>query len=873
MTMRELWTRLVDSLRRRTLERDLDEELRFHRQQIERAEVDAGASAVDARIAARRRLGDLGRITEASRERWMIRWIDHSWRDLRHATRALVRTPGFAVVAVGTLGFGLALAVIVTAVVNAYILRGLPYPASDRLFTVELQPATPGAAFPGGLEKLDWASLDDLVELRVAWDLDGFTIRGGTHPEAANGAWITPAFTAAYGITPLLGPGIQPADFEPGRPLVAVISYGLWQRRFGGDPQILGQRFDAFVNDRPDSAESFTIVGVLPEAFWHTNRYTDVLAPLRAPTFPYVMRLREGASATAVDDRMQRLLGGVSDPAAAQWRFQLRSMHDAYVATIRPLLVSVATATALVLLIACANVAVLMLVRATERRREMAMRKAIGASPAQLVRSVLAETAVIAIAATAMATLLASATLGAMAPLMERQLGRSIPGGAGALEFSWVLVAGTIAGGLTMTLACSLAPLWSAARAPVALALHASARTAGGGVAQRRARMFLIAGEVAACLTLLVGASLAVRSGVRILEVPFGLDPRDVLVGNLTLRSRAYPDVASRVRFYEQLESDAGRSGLSLALGNFWPLQTPASREFEIIGAERQTSRAGVMGVSAGYFATLGVEVLDGRGFERGDTATAPRVAVVSQTLARRLAPDGRAIGAQLRMIVPTTSTSTPPPPVLTVVGVVEDTRQSHADVDVADVYVALMQQPLLSAFVYARGASGLAVTERHLRDVVATADPEVAVASPRSLADIVDQQRAGTRFLATLLAVFSGFAALLALVGLYGVIAYAVRQREREIAVRLAIGADRSAITRLFLAQGARVLAAGLAIGVAGAIWIGRVLETQLFGIAASDPVSLWTTTAAFTVCGLLAIALPARAAAGADPVAALKE
>ena len=877
--MREWWTRFADWFRRGRLERDLDEELRFHRQQLERAATDAGASAAEARLTARRRLGDSGRIVEASRERWTIRWIDHGWRDLRHAARALVRTPAYTTVAVGTLGVGLALAVIVAAVVNAYILRGLPYPASDRLYNIELLPATPGAAFPANLDKVDWSVLDDVAELRVTWDLDQFTIRGETHSDAANGAWVPASFTEAFGIRTILGPGLQPADFQPGRPLVAVISHGLWQRRFGGDPQVVGRQFEAFVSDRPDSAEAFTVVGVLPEGFWHTNRFTEVLAPLRAPGVPYVVRLREGATVEALQARMADVLRGVTDPAMAQWRFGFRSMHDVYIGTVRPLLVSVATATGLVLLIACANVAVLMLVRSTERRREMAVRRAIGASTGQVIRSLIAETTVLAIAATAVAALLSSIVLQTLAPVMERQLGRSIPGGPGALEYSFGLFVVTIVVGLVLTAICSIAPLFAAARAPVALALHAGARTAGGGIVQRRARTVLIACEVAACLTLLVGATLAVRSGMRILDVKFGLDPVGVIVGNVSLRARSYPDADSRRRFHERLDAAAAERGLIVAAGGSWPMQPPTSREFETVGGAPATTRAGVTTVSHSYFPALGIDVLDGRGFERSDGPSAPRAAVVSETLARRLWPGGRAVGSQLRMVVPpappSTSATAPaaPPPVLTVVGVVDDTRQSHADVDVADVYVAFAQQPQLPAFVYARAAAGVVDVEPQLRAAIAAADPEVALASLRALDDLVDQQRAGPRFLAGLLAVFSSFAALLALLGLYGVIAYAVRQREREIAVRLAIGADRSAITRLFLRQGARVLVAGLVVGVFGAIWIGRVLQTQLFGVTATDPLSLWLTTAAFAVCGLVAVSLPARAAASADPAAALKE
>ena len=653
----------------------------------------------------------------------------------------------------------------------------------------------------------------------------------------------------------------------------------MWLTRFGGAGDIVGQRFDAFVNDRPDSAEAFTIIGVLPEGFWHTNAFTEVLAPLRAPAHPYVVRLRNGVRSEAVQERIAALVRGASDPVAASWRFELRSTHAAYINEIRPLLLSVAAATGLVLLIACANVAVLMLVRATQRRREVAVRKALGASGGHITRALLAETALVAVTATALGLLLSQFILSSLAPVMDRQLGRAAPGGAGALELSGLLVAAAIAGGLLLTVACSIAPLWAARRAPVSLALSGGQKGAVDGPGQRRARSVLIAIEVAACLTLLVGATLMVQSSLRVLNVDLGLDTRDVLVGRVNLRQRSYPDAASRTSFYERLDAQAaaipGVSGV--AFTNSWPLQAPTSRE--VVAADAPSAaavRTGVIGVSAGYFETLKIAMRDGRAFSGTDRLGAERVAIVSETLASRLWPGRRAVGARLRFVAPPSaaaSTTPTAPQMYLVVGVAGDTRHTHTDADVADMYIALLQQPSPAAFVYARATGPTAAVDRELRVATAAVDQEVAFAAPRRLSDILDVQRAGPRFLATLLVVFGFVAALLALIGIYGVIAYAARQREREIAVRLAIGADRSAITRLFVRQGAIVLAAGLVLGIGGALALGRVLEAQLFNVRPSDPLVLAVTTVAFALCGLGAVAWPARRAASTDPVNALKD
>jgi putative ABC transport system permease protein len=309
-----------------------------------------------------------------------------------------------------------------------------------------------------------------------------------------------------------------------------------------------------------------------------------------------------------------------------------------------------------------------------------------------------------------------------------------------------------------------------------------------------------------------------------------------------------------------------------VALANSWPLQPAPPRGIsrEDVSAEA-TTRAGVLGVSRDYFATLGITIRDGRPFTDADQPGTARVAVVSETLARTLWPAGRAIGERLRIAPPQGATT--PPASVVVVGVAHDARHAHTDEELSDVYYPLAQAPSASVFTYIKTAGSQPALERAVREAIAAVDSDLALGMPRPLADILDQQRAAPRFLASLLVVFALFAAVLAFVGIYGVIAYAVRQREREIAVRMAIGADRSAIMQLFLRQGAWILGSGLALGVAGALALGQLLQAQLFGVRAAEPAVLALATAAFALCGLVAVAWPARAAASTDPAAALKE
>ena len=794
--------------------------------------------------------------------------------DLRHAARSLARTRGFFAVAVGTLGAGLALCIAVMTIVNAYLVRGLPYPESDRLYWIQY--TQPGQRGIEDLETLDWRALDDVIEQPIAWDLDFFNLRGAPYAEAAQGAWVTAGFMEGFGVRPAVGRGFAPADFSPGAPLVALISHRLWQTRFGGAADIVGRRFEAYVNDRPGEPQAFTIVGVLPDGLWHLNVFTDLMAPLRAPSFPYLARLRRGVTPEAAARRIEALVRGARPAMPQGWAVSLESAHARYVQQIRPLLLALATATALVLLIACANVAVLFTVRATQRQHEIAVRKALGASAGRVARSLASEAIVLGAAATALGLAAGQAAVTALAPLLERSLGRSAPGGVAALGISGTIVAGALLAGLFVTAVCAAARLWTSGFASPAQALHGGQKGASAGPRQRRAHAALIALEVAACLSLLVGAALTIESGLRILRVDMGIEPRDVIVGRLSLNQQKYPDAGSRNRFYDRVTAGLGSIGgvQGVAFANSWPLQQAPFRD---VGRDEPqaalSARAGVMGVSASYFDTLGIAIEDGRAFADTDTPGSEPVAIVSHALASRLWPGQRGVGQRLRLSAPQGAPPGTQPASALVVGVAADIRHDYADTDLADAYLPLRRSPSPAPFVYVRTAGPLPRLEQDLRTLLAGLDPDMALVTPRPLADILDQQRAGPRFMASTLGLFAGLSAALALVGIYGVIAYTVKQREREIAVRIAIGADRGMITRLFLRQGAAVLGVGLAMGIAGALLLGRVLQAQLFNVRAADPVAIALVAIPFAICGLVAIGWPARAAASTDPAAALKD
>ena len=792
-------------------------------------------------------------------------------RDLRVAGRSLVKAPGFAGTAIVTLALGMALCTTAVGVMKAYLLEGLPYPEADRLYSVQY--GGPGRPEPRGMEALDWTSLRDVVEHPVAWDLDAFYLVGGDHAEMAPGAWVTAGFMSALGIAPALGRGFDAGAFERGSTEnVVLISHRLWQGRFGADPGIVGRTFTAYVSDRPQEVERFTIIGVLPAGFWHINAFTDVLAPLRAPSYPYMVRLQPGVTAQQAAARITTLVRSGAREVPPVWNAELRATHAQYVARTRPIL-SIASASAvLVLLVACANVAALLLVRAIRRQKELAVRAALGARRSAIVRMLLAEALVLGGAATVLAVGVSAIVLTRLAPLVQQQLGRPAPGGAGAFAVDLKTMAFAVAVGLITAVFCTLAPLVTSTRTRFHLALQGGSRSATEGPGSRRIRAALIAVEIAVSLTLLVGTSLMLRSVVALLRTDLGFAADRVLMASITLRQNRYPDDTARTAVFERMESrlSAIPGVEAVGLTTAWPVQQPGPVAIEAEGGSLRAS-AGVHRVNAAYFPALDIALKEGRLFAPTDRAGAEPVAIISETLARRLWPAGGAIGR--RVVVPQERAGSPPVPVARViVGIAGDVRQGPTDTDLADAYVPMAQSPGRFTFVLTRVAGDPRQWLAPFRSAFHEIDPEIPVQTARPLQRIVDDLVAQSRFLGALLAAFATIAGALTLVGVYGVIAYAVRQREREIAVRMALGADPARLTLLFVRQGAKILAAGLVLGVLGTLAAGSLIENQLFGVTSRDPLALAVAVSAFGAAGLLALWWPSRRAASMDPAVALR-
>ena len=795
--------------------------------------------------------------------------MDSYIADLRLAVRSLARARGFTAAVVVTLSLAVALAATLAAVVNAYLIRPLPYPAADRLYSVAY--ARPGHDMPAGLSALPWNAVADVVEHPISWDLDVFYLVGGDHPDRASGAWVTPGFMEGLGIQPALGRTFAPEEYLPGGPQVALLSDGVWRRRFGGDSGIVGRSFTAYVSDRPEDPELFTVIGVLAPGFWHLNSYTEILTPLRAPSYPYLVRLREGVSARTAEERLTALVGGGAAPQEDRQPVELRLVQSQYTQSLRPILNAIAGAVGIVLLIGAANVAFLAVIRALRRRRELAVRFALGAGRGRVARLLVTEALVLVGTAATLGVALGAVLLRLLAPALEQQLGRRVPGGGAALSIDGTVTLATGVVLLFLTVALAAGPVLVTSQRPLFALLRRGKQSGAGSARGRRARAGLIAVEVAGSLALLTGCGLMLQTVVRLLSVDLGVHPARIITTGIGLRERTYPDAARRTAFYERLQTALDRlpGVAAAALSAPGPLHEFTAQP---VGPEGTGGVAGLRAVGPAYFAVLGLPLLQGREFTAGDRGPAEPVAVVSETLARRLWPGRSWLGQSVRVsdegITGDTAMVS-----RRVIGVVKDAPQSPGDGELADVYIPLLQASGRFAIMVIRTGGPPRQWLSELRVMMRGIDPDIPVAPVRALTEVMDEQLARPRFLAALFAGFGGFATLLALIGVYGVIAYAVKQREHEIAIRIAVGADRPTIRRLFLREGGVVLLAGIVVGVPAALGIGRLLRAQLYGVESMDVTTPVAAALLLGAAGLVAVWWPSRRASATDPMLALRE
>jgi putative ABC transport system permease protein len=892
--------RLLFFFQRNQFDRDLADELRFHEEMKAHALADAhGMSGDEARSAARRRIGNPLRLREQSREPWSFATVEAFAQDVRHALRLMRRDPAFTATALATLALGIGLNTAIFSVAYGVLWRPLPYRDADRLVILSSSQQAEGRVrtfstwAPVSYEGLRTrvTALDDLA----AYTSIDAPLTGRGEPLQVSGLDVSPNFFATLGVRPARGRTFLTGTTAPDDARSVIVSDRLWRTSLEADPTIVGRSI--IIDGLPR-----TVVGVLPPDFSFRPVIragalpeADFFLPNRWPgdtgrsAFLFLLgRMKPGVTQERVEAEVTALANdssvvpagalGMEGAPAPNVRRLARAvgLQEYGSESVRTLLLILLGAVSVVLLIACVNVANLQMARLTARRGELSVRMALGAGRRRIVRQLLTEAVVLSLVGASLGVLLAQIAIYLTLPLVPQLVLPRL----GGIVIDARVMAFCLSLSLGSTLLIGLVPALrvSGAAFGEGLALHAGAARATGDRQGERLRTLLVAGQIAMTLVLLIAAGLLIHSFVRLTSVSPGFESsgRDGVVQTVrvTLPERLY-DEPERIHAFARGVLDRIRTlpGVrSASVINSAPFGRMFIRdEFGIEGQPKPTLDAGRPKIEAGYFTTMGIPLLAGREFTAQDTAGAPNVAIVSERIVREYFPGGLgdALGRRVRL--------GDRGEWRTVVGVVADIRQMGLDQDVQPMLYVPFQQERGEVFVLrfvsfvVRTATPASVVEG-IRAEIRRAAPDLPIQTTLTMDEAVAASVAPPRFRMLLLAVFAMTAMLIATCGIYGLMAYAVTQRRREIGVRMALGARRGDVLRLVLMRALRIVAAGLIVGLAGAAGVTRVLQRFLFGVTPTDPMAFTVVTLLLMAVGLMAAWLPARRATRIDPCDALR-
>jgi putative ABC transport system permease protein len=815
--------------------------------------------------------------------------VDALWQEIRIAARSLRRAPAFTLTAVLTLALGIGLNGALFSVLNAVVLRPLPYGEPNRVVGVwNSWNDTPRASISPA-EYFDYQEQVASFEHFGVYTFNEMTLTQAGDPERLPIGVISHGVLPALGIVPQIGRAFTAGDDPPGANTVVLLSDGLWRRRFAADRGIVGRSIQ--LNRR-----SFTVAGVLPPGFRLPEELDSpdpsqafvplgldrTTVPIRGSHFlrgvarvrPTVPHQQAAADIGRVAARFASDLP-MDYPRSMQFAATVTPLADDVVGDVRPLLLVLLGAVGFVLLIACANIANLFLSRGERRQHELGIRAALGASRGRLVAATMAESALVAAAGGAVGMVCANATTSLLLALRPEGLPR-----LETISFDWTVLLFLVAVVAVVALLVGVVPAFRGSRTTAAAA-HAD-KGSTSGPTHRRVRGVLVASEVALSIVLLMGAGLATRSFWNLLSVDPGFRTDRVLTASVTLPTAAYPDPERTSRFFiTLLDRLRGQAGITAAGAvTRLPLaDSGGDLNFQIEGRETPPGtlarRADWQVVTPGYFDAMGMRIVEGRDIEATDIASSPGVIVFNETAARLHWPDGDALGKRL------TLGGRAGPGLVTVIGIVNDVRTG--DLTVAprpEMYLAHTQfrmfgtgtEPMRTLAITIRTTADPSAVAGTLRREVAALDSNLSVDAVRTMADVRARSVSMQRFVWLLLAIFAGVALLVAIVGVYGVMAYSVSQRQREIGVRMALGATARSVIGLVLRQGLTPAALGIGVGLAGGLVLGGTLRTQLYATSPTDPGTAAATAALMAAAAFLACYVAARRAAGIDPQVALR-
>jgi putative ABC transport system permease protein len=802
-------------------------------------------------------------------------------QDLRYGLRTLRKNPGFTAVAVIALALGIGANSAIFSVVNTVLLRPLPYKDPDRLVMVWEDDTRHGYPrdTPAAANYVDWREQNRVFEGMAAIADQSFNLTGEGEPERIAGRRVSANLFPLLGVEPQLGRVFLPEEDQPGSGgRVVVLSHGLWQRRFGADPKIIGKPLNL-------NGQSFTVVGVMPSNFQFPTREDELWVPIAfgpkeaanrgnhylevvARTKPGVTLQQAQVEMNTIASRLQQQypekntdLGAVVVP-----------LHEQVVGNIRPALLVLLGAVGFVLLVACANVANLLLARAAARQKEIALRVALGASRLRLIRQFLTESILLAALGGIVGLLLSFWGVNLLKAFIPENISqaKAITIDAGVMGFTLLV-------SLLTGLVFGLAPAMQASNFNLNETLKEGGRDSASGRRGNRIRNVLVITEVAVSLVLLIGAGLLINSFLRLRSVDPGFSVNNLLTMKVELPPRKYPDQARRSAFYTELlrRIEALPGVKSAAVTNWIPLVSQG----DSIGITIEGRPAPPPGkeaivvtrvVSPDYFPTMGIQLLRGRQFdERQDRHESPAAAVISETMARRFWPGEDPTGKRISQGTPES-----PDDWMTIVGVVKDVRQFGLDAEPKpQMYLLYAQADFFapSHLVISTNVEPRSLTAT-VRSTVWEIDKDQPVSNISTMEDVLSESIARQRFSMLLLVIFAAVALVLAAVGIYGVMSYSVAQRTREIGIRMALGAQRSDVLKLAVGQGLKLVLIGVLIGLAGALILTRVMASLLFGVSATDPITLTSISLMLICVAVLASYIPARRATRVNPLVALR-
>lgn len=877
--------------RRPDVAADVGDEIQFHVDMLARDYEVGGMSPVEARRAALTRFGDVERIGgelcthDRRRERRRNRreFMGDLAQDLRYALRSLAKAPGFTAIAVLTLALGIGATTAIFSVVNAVLLRPLPYPDAELVIMVWMDNRRQGIGedIHSWPNYVDYRDANKVFTGLAAYRSGGYNVTGGClegecEPQRISAANTTASLFPVLRVAPVVGRAYTAEEEQPGQDGVVVISHGLWTNRFASDPATVGRTVRLNGRER-------TVVGVMPRGFAFPSADTDVWVPLVLPPemrearsafgLHVVGRLKPDVTLARARSEMGALARRLEQqyPSNRDFGVNLVPLPEQVIGTtLRTALWVMFGAVAAVLLIGCANVANLLLSRAAVREREVGVRLALGASRGRLVRQLLTESVLLAALGGGLGVLLAWGGLHLLVGLAPADIPR-----LDEVRIDGVVLAVVAFTVVATGIAFGLVPALQASRPDLVQVLREGGRGGTAGRGGHRLRRILAAAQVALVLILLTGAGLLIRSFVQLQQVQLGFRPDHLLTMQLALPATKYESPEQRLAFYdgliERVRAVPEVQGAA-AISDIFLSKTPNSTIFTIEGRpatlEQQNAEVPVDAVTPDYFRVMGIALKSGRTFTAQDRADGPPVVIINETMARRFWPGEDPLGKRFKY-----GGDESEAPWMTIVGVIGDMRRTGYDAPVRyETFFPLATDPGPRMTLVVRTAGDPLGLANAVRAEVRGIDAEQPVYDIQSMDQLLSTMVAQRRFSMTLLGSFAGLALLLGLVGVYGVTSYLVTQRTREVGLRLALGAEPGQLVRMVVRQGMSVAAVGIGIGLLGALAVARLMAGLLYGVGPTDVVTLLAVTALLALATLLANYVPARRAARVDPLVALR-